>query len=113
MPANVKAEVQLVLIGSYGASPVNPTTPAGGWTLAGSKVATAMESYVWTRKATSADEVGGSVTIPIGSAMKSTLTLAAYRGAATTGAIAAIASNTDGGTCSTRPAPSMPRPGAG
>ena len=98
MPANVKAGDQLVLIGSYGASPVNPTTPAGGWTLAGSKVATAMESYVWTRKATSADEVGGSVTTPIGSAMKSTLTLAAYRGAATTGAIAAIASNTDGGT---------------
>lgn len=98
VPAAVQAGDQLILIGSYAVAAPNPTTPAG-WTLASTRVASAMESYVWTRTATGSD-AGTTVSTQLGlsSAPKSTLTLAAYRGVAASGGIAGIASSTDGGS---------------
>ena len=109
VPAGVQANDQLILFGSYaitGTTAITPATPAG-WTLASSRVANGLESYVWTKTATGT-ESGATVTTTLPSALKSTLSVADYRGVATSGGIAAIASTTDSGTTHTSPTVAAP-----
>ncbi len=99
VPAAVQAGDQLILVGSYalsGTTSVSATAPAG-WSLASSRIANGLESRVWTRSAV-AGEGGSAVPTSLSAVAKSTLTLAAYRGVASSGGIAAIASATDGST---------------
>ena len=93
VPGNVTIGDRLILVGNYGNSPASPATPAG-WTLVDSKVASGMDSYVWTKQATASD-ANSVVTTAMAASQKATLSVVAYRGVAGTGAIAAIASATD------------------
>ena len=110
VPTAVQIGDRLVLIGNYSTSPANPATPAG-WTLAGSKVATGMESYVWTKQATVGD-AGSVVTTPLAASAKESLSLTAYRGVASTGALAAVANGTDA-TTTQHPSPTVTAPAGG
>ncbi len=96
VPASVQAGDQLILIGSYGVAGASPTVPAG-WALASSRSNGPMESFVWTKRAVAGD-AGSSVATPTGALMKSSLSVAAYRNVASTGAIAQIASSADAST---------------
>ena len=98
IPADVQPGDTLVLIGSYAygssTSPADPSTPAG-WTPAAATVSNAtLQSAVWTKVA-AADAAGTTVSTPLTNAARSTLTVAAYQGVASTGGIAAIASSQD------------------
>jgi PKD domain/Malectin domain len=102
---------QLVLIASYAISGAQPSKPAG-WTLASSRITSAVESYAWTKKAVAGDS-GRSVSTPLASvAANSTLTLAAYHNVAATGGVAAISSTTDAGIAS-HTSPSVTAPAGG
>ena len=94
VPESVQAGDLLVLVGSYGTGDATPESPAG-WVSAGQRVASGMTSYVWTRQATASD-AGATVTTALGSLLKSSLVLTAYRGVDESQAVQAIESSTDG-----------------
>jgi PKD repeat protein len=99
IPADVQPGDTLVLFGSYAysSSPADPSTPAG-WTQAAATVSNAtLQSAVWTKVATAGD-AGATVSTPLTNAARSTLTVAAYQGVASTGGIGAIASGVDAST---------------
>ena len=108
VPGAVQAGDQLVLVGSYGLGNAAPGTPPG-WTQVATRSNTAMESFVWTRRATAGD-AGTTVTTPLSRLTKSALTLTAYRGVASSGAIADIASSADSSTAS-HTSPTVTAPG--
>ena len=79
VPTTVASTDRLLL-----ALTVNSTTPTfgdpAGWTRLGTAVAKTMSTTVWTKAAGAADS-GTTVRVPLSAAAKSTLTVAAYRGA--------------------------------
>lgn len=110
VPGAVQAGDFLVLVGSYGTGDATPGTPAG-WTAAGQRLASGMTSYVWTRRATSSD-AGATVATPVGTILKSALTLTAYRGVDPAQAVQDVASSADGGSTShTSPTAAAPANG--
>jgi hypothetical protein len=81
-PAGVGVGDTLVLYGSFASATPAAGTPSG-WTKVAEKATSAMDSVLWTRTATEADTAGSTIKVPIAGTMKSTLTMAAYRGAGT------------------------------
>jgi hypothetical protein len=98
VPAGVQAGDTLVLYGSFAVETPGTGTPAG-WTEVGTRSATGMSSRVWMTTA-SAGTAGSTVTVTLGTAAKSALTLAAYRDATATLVPGAIASATEGSVTS-------------
>lgn len=95
VPAATQAGDLLVLFGNYGITGAAPATPSG-WSLRAQQVGNNMDSYVWTRVATTGD-VGATVSTPTSALTKSDLELVAYRG--TSGTVS-ITGRADAGTAS-------------
>ncbi|MDN5766030.1 MAG: PKD domain-containing protein [Humibacillus sp.] len=94
VPSSVRPGDTLVLTGTVNTT-ADATDPAG-WTRQDDVLNSSMSSYVWTRTATGSD-AGSAVVVPISKRSKMSLTLTAYRGVGTVGA---VAKTIDSGTSS-------------
>ncbi len=109
IPAGVQVGDQLLLFGTYGVRGGAPAAPAG-WTRLNTVANGTLEGVVWGKRAVAGD-AGSTVSTPT-PLMKSSLSVAAYRGVASTGGIAEVKSAGDSDTA-THVSPSATAPAGG